>query len=196
MSVDLSKYKVYPLLSSIESVQSFDCGLPLIDDFLVKDAQHSDSEYRTQTQLLFYDGILTGFFSSQVGTLKLEPVDIPSFKSNGVLTDDDLRKEESMGDSPLDYPVVILSYFAIAQDYQYCGHGTSMMSLFLYQVMNAYRLHGLGFAGVLLDALPGAADFYKNCGFSSLHGKDSDLFDLPSYPMFIATQKILDIFAE
>ncbi|WP_406531385.1 GNAT family N-acetyltransferase [Lacticaseibacillus paracasei] len=177
-----------PLLSSINSYADFRCSVEMIDDFLLRQAECSDKQYKTQTTTFWIHEKLVGYYTSHASVLTLKAPDVAKLKASGIELTDNVMSND------ITVPTVSLAYFAVDKDYQQKGIGTALLHYFLTETAFLYLNDGLGFVGVTLSALPNAVEFYQKFGFEIFGNVDYDEGPvLREYSMFINVPVILDL---
>lgn len=183
---------VIPLLSSVNECKDFDCGIKLIDDFLLGEAVESDRQFMTQTTTFWIENKVIGYYTAHASTLTLKPVDLKIFQDDGV----EVKEREDEISHAITVPTVSLAYFGVDRSFQNRGIGTLLLHHFLLNIAQTYISGRLGVAGVVLQSLPDPVEFYQSFGFELLGGVDYENSPIrKTYDMFASMPKILDLVA-
>lgn len=133
-------------LISASDLEAFDCGNPMIDQYLVQQANVFDEENRAKTFLLLSHQGIVGYYTLIAGCLEVEDI------QNQVL----LKK-----------PYVNLAYFAINAPYQKQGYGRLLMG----EVFQSAAVIG-SYAGaelIYIESTDESVPFYELLGYQLLH---------------------------
>lgn len=129
---------------------SFSCGDNNIDDFL----RHSQSKYATVTNtFILWNGLsILGFFTLQNDATSIERR---------------YRKNHDFGTNGFDvYPTLLISFFAIDQQYQNQGWGSALMNVLFEIAYSRRKLLG-AYTLLTVESVKSALDFYSHFGFES-----------------------------
>ena len=99
------------LLAPRHKLDAFDCGKPVLNDWLVRDARQAQGAGSTKTFVVADDDHVLGYFSLTVG--QIDTLEVPE------------RMRKGMGHYPL--PVVLLARLAVATSAQGRGLGWGLL---------------------------------------------------------------------
>jgi GNAT superfamily N-acetyltransferase len=98
-------------LDARHALDTFDCGRPALDDWLVRHARHAQGSGSARTFVVTHDDRVAGYYSLTVG--QVDTLQAPD------------RIRRGMGRYPI--PVVILARLAVDRAYQRKGVGVGML---------------------------------------------------------------------
>jgi len=132
-------------------LESFDCGNPGLDEWLIRHARQAQSSGSARTFVVADESIddqVVGYFSLTVG--QVEPTEVPE------------RVCKGMGQYPI--PVVILARLAVACSHQGCGIGSGMLRDAILRTLTIAEQAGI--RAILTHPIDDdAARFYGRFGF-------------------------------
>lgn len=147
-------------LSAEHEVSKFDCGQPLLDDWLRQRATKNESRF-SRTYVVCDGDRVVAYYSIAAGAIQRAAV--PS----------KLRRN-----APQVIPVSLIGRLAVARDYSGKGLGAELLGDALRRVAAASR--SIGIAAVLVHAKDEAAKrFYMNCAEFFEFPADSRMLFLP-----------------
>lgn len=164
------------LLGEADDRSSFQSGDEQLDLFFRRYAgQNQFRHHIGTTYVAVEDSAILGFATVTVGHVEIE--DLPS----------SLRKK--LPDYPL--PILRLARLAVAQNAQRRGVGEHLMRT-VFSVAIELR-EKLGCVGVVVDAKPGAEDYYTRHGFVDLEVVEGTLEERPTpKPMFLPLSAVVE----
>ncbi|WP_164505122.1 GNAT family N-acetyltransferase [Companilactobacillus hulinensis] len=165
------------MIDDINLLNSFDCGDPRLNEFLVYEAMNLDIENCISTTLLIKNNVIVGFFSTSSSLLLVEHSSC-------------YVKPPASRETMREFSAVKIQYFAIDKKYQSLGFGRSMMSYLLHKLLELDRVFNLGCKVIYLEALTNAMDFYEIMGFEYLQPWDADNSSLSSALMLITHDEL------
>ena len=98
-------------LGTQHKLESFNCGKPSLDDWLIRHARQAQGSGSAKTFVVADDGRVAGYFSLTVG--QIDTLEAPE------------RIRKGMGQYPI--PVVILARLAVSLQNQGCGIGVGLL---------------------------------------------------------------------
>jgi GNAT superfamily N-acetyltransferase len=135
-------------LGAGHDVAEFDCGVPSLDEYLVRRALHDQNAGKARTFVIAQGGRVVGYFS--VSASSVEPVDATE------------RSAKGQGAQPI--PAVLIGRFAVDAAYQGRGLGEAMLLEALSKCVQAADT--IGARVVLVHAIDERArSFYLRYGF-------------------------------
>lgn len=139
----------------IDCINRFECGKPIIDNFLRNEAVEINSKNIARTTLLYNctKNELIGFFT--LGTAVLEFVN----NVNGASL-----PERSEGDMRFQFPVIDLSFIGVDRKYQNNRFGTLLMN----EIFTKVGIMGshVAYTHLAVDSLWDCTEFYEKSGFN------------------------------
>jgi len=143
-----SEFEQVRKLAAADSVSSFDCGNPALNQFLQRYALVNQKANSSQTYVCCKAGEVVGFYSLAVGSA--EPEEAPA------------RVMKGMPRHPV--PVMILARLAVDNAYQGMGLGAALLKDALLRTMQAADIAGI--RTLLVHAKDDAArSWYEGWGF-------------------------------
>lgn len=148
-------------LDVIHKLEEFDCGKPVLTDWLLRHARQAQASVSART-FVVCDGIcVAGYFSLTVG--QIDTLEAPE------------RIRRGMGHYPI--PVVILARLAVDADYQGQGLGFSMLQDAIRRTFSIADQAGI--RALLTHPIDANAErFYRRFGFESTPINDRQLIML------------------
>ncbi len=151
-------------LEEREKIESFRCGDPDLDDFLLNDSSSYSKSLLANTYLLEIGGMVAAYFS-----LANDSISINDFTS--VAGFNKFRKKRFVNSKRIrSYPAVKICRFAINERIRNMGIGSKLLDvikvLFLVENKAACRF-------ITVDAYKNALPFYERNGFIPLQHQDS-----------------------
>lgn len=138
-------------LDARHRVEQFDCGKPVLTEWLLRHARQAQASGSAKTFVCCEGDRVAGYYSLTVG--QIDTLDAPQ------------RIRKGMGQYPI--PLVILARLAVDLDYQRRGLGFSLLQDALHRAM-AVAEHA-GIRAMLTQPLDAEADaFYRRFGFEPL----------------------------
>jgi len=164
------------LLEETDDRSSFHSGDEQLDHFFRRYAGQNRFRHHIGTSYVAVDdGTILGFATVTVGHLEIE--NVPS----------SLRKK--LPAYPL--PILRLARLAVGQNAQGKGVGECLMRT-VFSVAIELR-EKLGCVGIVVDAKPGAENYYLRCGFVELEVVEGTLEERPApKPMFLSLSAIME----
>jgi len=136
------------LLAPRHKFDAFDCGKPVLNDWLVRHARQAQGAGSTKTFVVADDDRVVGYFSLTVG--QIDTLEVPE------------RMRKGMGHYPL--PVVLLARLAVATSAQGRGLGWGLLKDAIARTVLISEQ--VGVRAMLTHPLdPEAAAFYTRFGF-------------------------------
>lgn len=130
------------------ALETFDCGKPALDDWLLRHARQAQGSGSARTFIVADDDRVAGYYSLTVG--QVDTLDAPE------------RIRKGMAHYPI--PVVILARLAVDRAYQGQGIGTGMLQDALRRALLVSEQAGI--RAVLTHPIDEAAgQFYQRFGF-------------------------------
>lgn len=139
-------------------LDSFDCGVPALDEWLRKYARQSEKADSCLTYVAQADGVVLGYFALVVGSV--ERATAPS----------DLTRR--MPRYPV--PVLVIARLAVDRRSQGQGFGSALLRDALLRCLAASDIAAA--KAVVVDAKDGAAPFYERHGFRPFPGHPDRLY--------------------
>lgn len=138
---------IYDDITESDNVENFDCGNPVLNNFLKRESLFDSTKCVSRTKLvklaIAEDAEIVGYFTL-------------SFKNSRIEGNDDTF-----------YPTIYLASLAIDKKYQNNGIGTKVLQ---YVIVKSANISGLtGCRCLLLDAVIEEIDFYKRNGFVAIN---------------------------
>lgn len=163
------------LLTATDDRSSFQSGDEQLDLFFRRYAGQNQFRHHIGTTYVALEGsTILGFATVTVGHLEIE--DIPS------------RLRKKLPEYPL--PILRLARLAIDRNAQGSGVGERLMRT-VFSVAIELR-EKLGCVGVVVDAKPGAENYYARYGFVELEVVEGALEDRPApQPMFLPVSAVV-----
>ncbi|MGB7304346.1 MAG: GNAT family N-acetyltransferase [Burkholderiaceae bacterium] len=141
-------YAAPQLLSAEHELNGFDCGNPVLNEWLVRHALQAQGSGSARTFVVMTDARVAGYFSLSTG--QIESMDAPD------------RVRRGMGRFPI--PVVVLTRLAVAQQDQGQGVGVGMLQDAIRRTLVVAEQAGV--RALLVHPIDAAADrFYRRFGF-------------------------------
>jgi predicted N-acetyltransferase YhbS len=145
-------------LAAHHRLEGFDCGKPLLTDWLLRHARQAQGSGSARTFVACEGDRVAGYFSLTVG--QIDTLEAPE------------RVRRGMGQYPI--PLVILARLAVDVDYQGRGLGFSLLQNAIDRTL-AVAEHA-GIRALLTHPLDASADaFYRRFGFEATPDNDSQL---------------------
>ncbi|MEM6604071.1 MAG: GNAT family N-acetyltransferase [Pseudomonadota bacterium] len=155
----MSQYKVV-LLEKDHPREMFDCGVPVLNDFLKKYALQNQRKRLARTYVCLKDETeIVGFYSLSFGSVYQS--DVPPFMNRG------------MGKYQI--PVMIIGRLAVSLNAQGIGIGKALLKDAVMRTMNAADIAGLRAILVHAKDQP-SREFYLKYGFISSQSNPLTLF--------------------
>lgn len=143
-------YEPVRKLAAVDAVDTFDCGQPALNQFLLRYALVNQRANSAQTYVCCKDGQVVGFYSLVVGSV--EPGDVPA------------RIMKGLARHPV--PVMILARLAVDRTHQGKGLGRALLKDALLRTLQAADIAGI--RTVLVHAKDEAArQWYERCEFEA-----------------------------
>lgn len=131
-------------------LNSFDCGNPALNDWLLRHAQHAQSSGSAKTFVVTNEDLVASYFSLTVG--QVDTLDAPE------------RFRKGMGQYPI--PVVILARLAVSTAFQGQGIGRGILQDAIRRTLLIAEQAGI--RAMLTHPIDAeAASFYQRFGFIS-----------------------------
>lgn len=145
-------------LDSSHALEPFDCGKPVLNEWLIQHARQAQSSDSARTFVVLDDQRLVGYFSLTVG--QVDVLSAPERVSRG------------MGRYPI--PVAILARMAVSHTDQGRGIGVGMLREAIVRTLTV--ADQVGVRALLTHPLDDeAARFYRRFGFESSPASDAQL---------------------
>jgi GNAT superfamily N-acetyltransferase len=141
-------YEQVRKLEATDSITSFDCGHPALNQFLQRFALINQKAHSAQTYVCCQDGAVAGFYSLAVGSVE------PAAATGRVI--------KGLARHPV--PVMILARLAVDRNHQGSGLGRALLKDALLRTVQAADLAGI--RALFVHAKDDAArDWYLGWGF-------------------------------
>lgn len=138
--------------------EAFDCGKPVLTDWLLRHAQQAQGSGSARTFVCCDEGRVVGYYSLTVG--QIDTLDAPE------------RVRQGMGKYPI--PLIILARLAVDLEYQRRGLGYSLLQDAIHRAL-AVAEHA-GIRAMLTHPLDAdARAFYQRFGFIPVPENDRQL---------------------
>lgn len=138
-------------------LEPFDCGEPILNDWLVLHARQAQASGSAKTFVVTDDDRVVGYFSLTVG--QVDTLEAPG------------RVRKGMGRYPV--PVVILARLAVSKEYQGRGIGRGMLQDAIRRTL--FIAEQAGVRAMLTHPVAGATGFYERFGFIPSPLKENQL---------------------
>lgn len=176
-----------------KAVDSFNCGVEVIDTFLHDDAVYFDEKHRKATTI-YYQKIsdsessessvdVIGFYTLSTGLLRVKPKNSETYKP--------IAKPGTMNDE-LEFPCITLDFLAVDKDYRNQKVAKAMLMRLFKSLLSVRIQGGLGFTALYLNALSDTIDFYERMGFEYLTDYEGQI-DKKSYKMVMSVEAMSKI---
>ena len=138
-------------LDARHRAEEFDCGKPVLTDWLLRHARQAQGSGSARTFVSCEGDRVAGYYSLTVG--QIDTLEAPE------------RVRKGMGQYPI--PLVILARLAVDLDYQGRGLGFSLLQDAIHRAITVAEHAGI--RALLTQPLDAQADaFYRRFGFESL----------------------------
>lgn len=145
-------------LGAQHRLESFDCGKPALNDWLLRHARQAQGSGSARTFVACDGERVAGYFSLTVG--QIDTLEAPE------------RIRRGMGQYPI--PLVILARLAVDLDYQRRGLGVSLLQDAIRRTLAIAEQAGI--RALLTHPIDADADaFYRRFGFESTPGYERQL---------------------
>ncbi len=138
-------------------LEAFDCGVPMLNDWLNFHARQARASGSTKTFVVTDDERVVGYFSLTVG--QIDTLEAPE------------RARKGMGRYPV--PVVILTRMAVCREYHGRGIGKGMLKDAIRRSLLIFEQAGM--RAILTHPISGAGNFYERFGFIPSPVKENQL---------------------
>ena len=145
-------------LSGEHRLDSFDCGVPVLNEWLRRYARQSEKLDSCVTSVAHVDGEVVGYRSLVVGSVE-----------RATAPPDLVRRMP-----PYPIPVILVARLAVDLRYQGSGLGRGLLRNALRQSVRAAEI--VAAKAVVVDAKHGAAAFYERFGFMPFPGHPDRLY--------------------
>jgi GNAT superfamily N-acetyltransferase len=150
-AIDLDSLVIEPFKMDSKKTTEFDCGEPLLNDFLCsEEVKNYEDQLLGRTFLVFYRGSLVAYYTVSTGSLRKETIE----GSRSVKDFDKLTVEE--------VPAIVIGRLAVDRRFQKKGIGDHLVQKIRIESLNRERFIA---RLVLVQAKESAFVFYKNVGF-------------------------------
>jgi ribosomal protein S18 acetylase RimI-like enzyme len=152
---------VFLLDPKIHNRNEFDCGEPVLNDYLAKFANKHASQGISKTQVWLKDEKIAGFYSLSMGSF--DKAEMPS------------KFAKHFPNYPI--PIARISRLAVDLEYQDKGNGSALL---VHALITCFK-HSqyIGMVAVIVDAKGNRAkDFYKKHGFEEFPNQTNPPFTL------------------
>jgi GNAT superfamily N-acetyltransferase len=157
------------LLTKDHDRNSFDCGVPPLNDYLKKYALQNQKKYAARTYVATRGNRIVGYYSLAYGSVSLE--EAPQSVKSGLLR------------HPI--PVILLARLAVDSSVQGFGLGAALLKDALLRTVRAAEIAGL--RAMLVHAKDDSAkSFYEKFGFEPS--------PIDTYHLFLRLSDILRVF--
>jgi GNAT superfamily N-acetyltransferase len=156
-------------------LDTFKCKNSELKGFLIENAYRDQIERVSVTRLVFYDGILVGYFTLVTDVIKKIEI------ADG---------DGDPGFSHTTYPALKIARLATHNDYERQGIGRHMlMKIFAIWIQFSEYI---GCRIITVDAKPEATEFYKKFDFHEAIVNPKKLIERDTVPLYIDIRKELD----
>ncbi len=145
-------------LAALHRLELFDCGRPVLSDWLKRHARQAQGSGSARTFVVCDADRVVGYFSLTVG--QIDTLEAPE------------RVRRGMGQYPI--PLILLARLAVDLDYQGRGLGVSLLQEAIRRAVIVSEHAGI--RALLTHPIDAQADaFYRRFGFESTPGNDRQL---------------------
>jgi len=152
-------------LSRFHNKENFDCGNPLLNDFLKKYAYQNQNRYLIGvTYVIHIDNKIIGYITISAASIK---------------------KVNIQANKPYeDIPVLRIARLAVDKSYQKKGIGKRLLKFTINKAIELKENYGC--AGIVVDAKDEAVEFYKKYGFIGMNTFEKHI----NVSMYLSLKKI------
>ena len=147
------------LLNRAHSIEQFDCGIPALNTYLLKNALQNQQSQGARTYVVTLSNNVMGYFTLAYGSAAPDFVPI--------------RVQKGLGKYPI--PLMVLARLAVDKSYHGKGLGKALLKQALLKSVHAAEIAGL--RAVLVHAKDESAKlFYQKFGFTAAPFDDYHLY--------------------
>lgn len=180
-------FDVYPVSSLIEvkSVNQYTCAVDKLDYFVKEGYKELEKLHLTTLSSVFLESELVGMYALSTSDSTDSFSDINRYRIFG---------RASMHRS---VPVVKIDHLSVNKPYQHDNiteHsriGSSILKHIFRILLNIGTEYGVAFAGVVVDSIPDAIDFYLKNGFRYVNLQEENALDQDTYKLAISYDDML-----
>lgn len=182
----------YSRLIDEDKFREYTTGIHTMDTFLFEELKEIENENLTGMSVAYFKNKIIGMFALSAAQTRAVKVDQSA---------DMFGKINEKYDS---IPLISIDHFSVNKKYQFDGAkepedqfrmGTLLMQVLFGKVVELRRVHNVGIAGITVEALDSAADWYIKQGFSFLDEHEENAIK-HKYKMVCGYKFIEDTFVE
>lgn len=177
-------------LISIDEVDKFKCGISKIDKYFHENAYDNEASYFSCTSCVM--DVDRKNERKVIGMYTLAPTVIEIALNEQAKKGNVKLPEQYQEVQGLQIPAIELKYFGIDKKEQGKKYGRKILTLIFRDLVDLRLNLNIGFAGMYVNALSGATDFYENLSFEYLTKNKSGQY-LETEKMFINFDNIIEL---